>query len=151
MSYFHGGSCCGIRHIAGFPTSPDSFVSPRSRSEPANSSRCYKRPLPKQTGKERFDVLMEHIRAGQRVGIVEVVLADMTLSKQYTGWDEYIRKQGFVEIASSINSNTGNVVHVYHYYLDTPFDEFNKLQEEEHKRIRFDIEAQRKEKEANAA
>lgn len=145
LSYAHGGSCCGMRHLYGFPSTPETMVNALPRKSGADM-RLYPRPLPKQTGAERFETLMTHIKATQRKVIVEAVLVDMLYNKQYTGWKDYLENYGFEEVTSGVNSNTGNTLHVFHYVIDTPAEEFHRLERAEYKMMTEDAEIQKKER-----
>lgn len=80
----HGGACCGINHIHGFP------------------------PIPNRI---RVRELQRLIRESKdSVGLLEIVLTE----GQKTGWHEVLIAEGFVLKTRARNPNTGNIINVYH-------------------------------------
>jgi hypothetical protein len=123
----HGGRCCGISHIHTFPRYPDDIINARPRKTAAEIKETWavlpqtslfaNDELPEQTAEARFKRLVYLAQNGDGVlsfgrpqGILEVVLT----SKQAETWREVVEAEGFKEVTAARNSNSGNVIHVFH-------------------------------------
>jgi len=99
----HGGSCCGISHVAdinGSPTSSNVF-----NTYNGTSRACLERAI------------TAHGRNASRV--LEVVTAqdvdgDGTGTNQTENWEATLVELGFQKVSSFVNSNSGNVCTVWH-------------------------------------
>lgn len=132
MLVFHGGKCCAIRHIHTLYYSPtaihESVPGPEAGSDihipdpdrhgahiKSNLS-FYPYALPKETGIERLDRYLAFLEMHRPGGIVEVTLSDVgeTGIGQNKNWSPVLLERGFKEVNTIKNSNTGNIVHVWH-------------------------------------
>lgn len=108
----HGGNCCGIKTIFGFATNPADGVPAMTGSQLKSlvPASVFGGSLPAQTCGERFEAYMAYQQRLQSKGIIEVVLIDC----QITNWQSLLDKHDFKETFSAKNSNSGNIVHVFH-------------------------------------
>ena len=108
----HGGHCCGIKTIFGFATNPnglaDAYTAQQLKSLVPSS--VYTGIRPAETYGERFEAYIEYQMKAQNKGIIEVVLIDC----QIKNWQPLLDKYDFKETFSGKNSNSGNIVHVFH-------------------------------------
>jgi hypothetical protein len=123
----HGGHCCGIKHIHGFGTSP-SYSEPEIKAPSVQTSgQPYRFDLlknkygdkladsiPEETKIERLDRILKYITDNWRKGIVEVVLTN----GQAGVWEESLFERGFKKVTSCRNSNSANIINVYHLCTD---------------------------------
>lgn len=122
--YFHGGKCCGIKVIAGFPSLPTSNVNYLEKIAASNADAdgenvSTKRPFfhreaPSETGKERFDRLIAYCEERRPKGLIEVVLTDYIWDKIHSNWKTTLKSRGFKKVSNFINSNSDNRCYVYH-------------------------------------
>lgn len=132
---FHGGECCGIRHISGFGTEPNAKLSaleaikyPGDRVAEADTyglpvSSCfnvYTLDAPEETYVERLDRYLKFLDEFRPQGITEVTLADdgTDYDNQLPEWEPLLLERGFVPVTNCYNSNSGNRVYVYHRKTD---------------------------------
>ena len=107
----HGGHCCGIKTIFGFATNPaDGVVAMTSQQFKAHVPTSVAFDRPAETYAERFEAYIEYQMKMQHKGIIEVVLID----PQIKNWQPLLDKHGFKETFSGHNSNSGNIVHIFH-------------------------------------
>jgi hypothetical protein len=157
----HGGHCCGITHIYGFPDEgpntkcsevkylegeewnqqlglkvyPDgtggykAMLNYPSRANYINYSR------PAETAGERLKAVIQTIctpydwenrykhNNGERyinryAGIIEIVLTP----RMNMTWEKFVTELGFKKVNEHMNSNSGNVLHVYHLNTGQDYD-----------------------------
>jgi len=85
---YHGGGCCGIKTIHSFSGSPESVYSKKPEGSKKNLDddricgfvssvklNLFWPARPKETGRERFRAMIEHIENVRHFGIVECVIA----------------------------------------------------------------------------
>lgn len=119
----HGGYCCGIRTIWGMGISPTAKQSPiPKQADPVkgwlvpmeslgSNKHCFPyEEFPEETGAERLAKLIEMHHETQPAGIIEVT----TAADQTDYWREELEKHGFKESCSCLNSNSSNIVTVWH-------------------------------------
>lgn len=113
---YHGGNCCGVRHVYSMGADPTSLILPKKASEPFNSQRpyvvqnLYTRERPAETRLQRLEAYLEFQRAEQDAGIIEIILS----SNQAVGWHDSLIALGFKEVSRHRNSNSGNDILIYH-------------------------------------
>ena len=108
----HGGYCCGIKTIFGFAVNPKTIL-PATTSQQLKAvapSSAFSGSLPAQTYAERFEAYIAYQMRAQSRGIIEVVL----INSQIKNWKDLLDKHDFKETFSAKNSNSGNIVHVFH-------------------------------------
>lgn len=124
---FHGGLCCGIKTIHSLPANPQGKTcevkkEPELRNDKegrkvASDLSFFTDAAPQETYLERFDRMVAFCERERPGGIIEVVTADLGGS-YYSGaemvWGPLLRDREFVEVNSVLNSNSGNVIHIYH-------------------------------------
>jgi hypothetical protein len=124
----HGGHCCGIRTIWGMGETPEAMQSafPKQFDDrklewltapPTGTNKhCFPAvDFPLETGAERLKRLLELQDAVQTYGIVEVT----TAAAQTGYWKEELEAQGFKKSCECLNSNSLNVVTVWHRCRDS--------------------------------
>jgi hypothetical protein len=99
----HGGECCGMRHLHGFP---DNEATPEERENWLKNAvfNCI------ESYGDAEDV--EHLWRS----CIEVVLNEHQLSD----WCAILEKQGFKQVFSFLNSNSGNECHVFMLETNRP-------------------------------
>lgn len=116
---YHGGACCGIKHIWGLPPSPSSTVGRKGKQKagPNEATQYYRGnasffPItaPLEKASDRLNRIIDYIKSRRPGGIIEIVLS----SHQLLNWREHLKSIGFVEVNKVRNSNSGNTIHVYH-------------------------------------
>lgn len=115
----HGGKCCGFKHIYDLGMYP-SEDAPRKRKTKKlkNEGDCYMsspksffwEAAPAETKGQRLDRLLEFLDEYRPNGICEIILS----AYQLVGWRDFIKARGFVEVNKCKNSNSGNMIYVYH-------------------------------------
>lgn len=123
---FHGGKCCGVKTISGFPKSPLSVCGKvDARPEPVSNLDAvgfnvtsefdvFNAAAPEETAIDRLDRLIAFIKKWRPCGIIEVCLAEGKSIYQVSTWEESLLERGFKLSIKNYNSNSGNIVHVYH-------------------------------------
>lgn len=124
---FHGGMCCGIKHIRGF-NEPSDMVQPQPKTGlknedsfgyPVNTEMdFFTDEAPKETALDRLDRILAFIKKRRPSGIVEVVLAKGKYMNQPASWEKILFDRGFSEINRCKNSNSSNTVIVYHLNIE---------------------------------
>lgn len=114
---YHGGYCCGMTHIQGFPYDPISEVCEqkvKTTSEMTNDAFFAFPHLqgvyPQETGEARLKRLIDETKEERKYGIIEVVHT----KAQSERWEETLLKHGFKRVNEHKNSNSGNTCIVYH-------------------------------------
>jgi hypothetical protein len=119
---FHGGECCGVKHISGFFSCPDQTAREKDESARRNHDKmgdtvrsdwnfCWE-SLPTQTYKERLVAYIDFLKRVRPSGAVELTLTDYQLGMY--GWKPVLEELGFKQVVSFWNSNSGNNVFVYY-------------------------------------
>jgi hypothetical protein len=136
---YHGGGCCGMSHIYSFPPTPETPLCERAAvtdlnttytAQPYGPRHLAMQALPEETGVERLKRLIDVIEDGTVVeaecgadccgyetdgdgrpyGIIEVVLTE----GQAKLWEKTLLSLDFKEVNRCKNSNSMNVIIVYH-------------------------------------
>jgi len=136
---FHGGMCCGIKTIyeLGFPndTSPPLTKKDKDNSDVGYSAvkpthSFFTDAAPKETNLERLDRFIAFCKERRPAHIIEVTLADdpnnnYNAKSEYIGytyqtkmWGKILTDHGFKKVTEGKNSNSGNVVSVWHLTYD---------------------------------
>lgn len=132
--YFHGGQCCGVKTIAGFPHFPKSSHRAYEREAvvavrnyDANGSHVsttkpfFTDAAPQETIEERFERLIKFCKRRRPQGVIEVCLARAKDGSwdQFNLWEPLLFKHGFkVTVPEFRNSNSGNYIKIYHLVYD---------------------------------
>lgn len=137
----HGGACCGIKTIYGFPGNGGCFDGKEPRIPPKYTPEGHWNPeftnffgehlkegfirpgktteeIPEETILERLD---RYLSNRKTYGIIEVVLTsrgNASIFQQKATWGPILEERGFKEVSSCHNSNSGNRIHVYHLISD---------------------------------
>lgn len=123
MIKFHGGECCGIKHISGFYAHPGSGIWEKTEStkrshdkigDPVRSDWdfCWE-ALPEQTYKARLVAYIDFLKRVRPSGAVEVTLTADQVGGFYN-WGPVIEELGFKKVVEFWNSNSSNKVFVYY-------------------------------------
>lgn len=167
----HGGACCGIKTIKGFPEDPEEMMYKESHRPPTTAPEPYfdeeydpeddpnceglasdrdvmgycvrsdwsffYGDLPAEKAWERLDRLIAFCKRERPSHIIEIALAeygideddyyydedDYECTEQNTPWAPYLIERGFKETVSGRNSNSGNIVHVWHLAYENAHEE----------------------------
>jgi hypothetical protein len=139
---FHGGKCCGIKHIHELGANPkammgtlysrelkgpdwthDKQLNPDTWGLDVNSEvNAYPHEAPKETALERLDRYLKFLEDWRPGGITEIVLCDYLSSggsspdDQTTHWEPLLLERGFVLMTPGgvLNSNSENRIYVYY-------------------------------------
>ena len=127
---FHGGKCCGIKVIYGFYDKPDVMLESLPKIKANNGdqygesvysdTRFFHEEAPEETATSRLDRYIEYCLKRRPSGIIEITLADSVVFNQVAVWGNILRKRGFRCVTKAFNSNSGNIVHVYHKVYGQP-------------------------------
>lgn len=142
---FHGGLCCGIKHIHGLGEYPNATLSEKDAREyegPDFSHDKQENPdqwglnvnsevnahypeAPKEKVIERFDRYLKFLQGWRPGGIVEVVLSNGGNGgeEQIEPWEPLLFERGFKLVNSCKNSNTSNTIFVYHLNMEEEEEE----------------------------
>lgn len=131
---FHGGMCCGIKHIFELGKCPTIIREPLEKignGKPCiydvtydwcrQDERFFREEAPAETGDKRLDRYLEYLQEHRPGGIVEITL--VTPGKGWwsqEAWVPVLVERGFVEVTPEggvYNSNSGNKVRVFHLYM----------------------------------
>jgi len=129
---FHGGKCCGIKHIHGLGYQPLIEVQPAIEEKvPEKNADQYGHTVssydnfftdtaPAETTLERFDRYLAFCDKRRPYGIIEVTVIRTGGAKtgQVDTWRPYLEERGFKEVSNCHNSNSGNRVFVFHRMKD---------------------------------
>lgn len=128
---YHAGRCCGIKTIAEFQHHPSynegEIAESKYKEGVHNRDKCgfdieskqnlyYGKALPKQTGEERLTAYIDFLRVKRKSGLVEIALAKGSYIDQ-SPWFDVLKGMGFKRVARFRNSNSGNMVSVFHLVL----------------------------------
>lgn len=136
--YFHGGKCCGIKTIEGFPHYPYSQHSwgekhiayPLPEVGAVRNHDVYGQPTtkpfftdaaPEESIQERFARLIAFCKRRRPQGCIEVTLARNQFGSfnQVALWEPLLLEHGFkVTVPEFKNSNSQNYVTIYHLVYD---------------------------------
>lgn len=123
----HGGQCCGIKTIHGFPywssdptnsviqklsgrTCPEGLM-PDQYDLQENAGTPFRREaLPEEKAIDRLDRLIEIVRTHRPSHLIEAVLNHI----QRPYWEAELLKREFRLVTTHSNSNTLNSIYVYH-------------------------------------
>lgn len=124
---FHGGMCCGIKHLKGFDK-PENKVGAQEKKRLRNEDQFgyavnseldfFTDEAPVETQLQRLDRILAFVKKQRPRGIVEVVLAKGHYIDQPGHWNDILINRGFKVVNSCKNSNSGNKIFVYHLNLE---------------------------------
>ncbi len=128
---FHGGMCCGIKHIFELGTDPDSMCGPLKKKESLSDDVTYDYvcsdtnfftdEAPEESKKDRLDRYLSFLSVRRPCGIVEITLITPRHSLSQKKWIPIITERGFKEVTPEdgiYNSNSGNRIRVFHLYME---------------------------------
>lgn len=133
---YHGGRCCGIKHIWGMVDGPNTVLIEQTKPVDANSGwshHQYNHPRPRETAAKRLDAMIAFARMNWPEHIIEVVCADTPYQKQAQNWNDALIERGFKEVNRNINSNSTNTVVVYHLNVNDKEVSYEKRRKAAHK------------------
>lgn len=121
---FHGGLCCGIKHIRNFSTYTDDMLPAVAAGTVRNHDQYghavnseldfFTEEAPIESAIDRLDRLLAFCDKKRPSGIIEVTLAKGLYIDQLKVWEGELLKRGFKLVNSCYNSNSNNRVFVYH-------------------------------------
>ena len=118
----HGGCCCGIKTIYGFPWAPSEMILEAGKLtrfgySPATEDaypgkNFWSGGAPREKALERLARLIAYVEKQRPSHIIEIVLSGYQMSN----WKEEVEKQGFIcaNPGGTGNSNTGYRIYVFH-------------------------------------
>lgn len=127
---YHGGGCCGIKHIKGMGSQGYkdklwSAVAAPTRDFDSTLNltyqNIYREAMPAETGLDRLKRYIAFYRVGSAYrGILEIVLATSPYEahNQVLEWRDTLLELGFKEVSVCRNSNSMNHIHVFHLITD---------------------------------
>lgn len=139
---YHGGGCCGIKTIGLYGnTSPTTFQPSRHGSEVvthadsigasySKTSDFFHEKAPRESGIDRFDRLLDYLYRRRPGHLVEVVLINHPdhWASQYR-WVPILLERGFKEVVTFQNSNSKNLLTVFHLVIqEVGFDEYKNVE-----------------------
>jgi hypothetical protein len=120
---YHGGLCCGVKTLKGFYYYPETVLPAIEATKPTQDDiygrnfhtekNFFYRAAPEETALERLKRYISFMEAVRPQNLLEAFLIDSQLIK----WEEDLRKLGFKKIVTFKNSNTGQWITLYHYYV----------------------------------
>lgn len=120
---FHGGKCCGVKTIYGMGSDPNdkvcSIVAHAKRNHDKNGDQVrsdltfFHEGAPLEKAVERLDRYIEFMKRVRPQNILEICLAVGSWTNQ-SAWFPALVERGFKEVTVHKNSNTGNMIHVFH-------------------------------------
>jgi hypothetical protein len=124
---FHGGLCCGIKHIYELGTHPQSGTGPLVKkgngAPPENdldgfdfqsTTNFFRGAAPKETYLQRLDRYIAYLDKYRPGCVIEICLAEYVWSCQVKAWGKLLEERGFKEILMFENPNSHNLVRIYH-------------------------------------
>ena len=130
---FHGGKCCGIRHIHGFPHWPyqkslepeleanNEFSSlDRQGFDVSSATNVFYKAAPAESLYDRLSRYITFLREFRPGGVVEVCLAKSRKEDfdQIAMHEAELFKHGFHLVTELLyNSNSKNVIRIYHLVM----------------------------------
>lgn len=126
---FHGGKCCGIKTIYGFERDPEDELDalpaiPKNSADimyhtVGSNIRFFHLAAPEESRLKRLDRYLDFVKKHRPSHIIEVTLAesdDRYLNQ--TIWFPLLEERGFIRVNKAKNSNSGNIVHVFHLNIE---------------------------------
>jgi hypothetical protein len=130
---FHGGRCCGIKHIHNLGASP-AFFQPELKAQEREGNKPYDptkegddwdasyklnwfdEAAPQETSTDRLKRYLDFIKKYSPGCVVEIVLVSSgPYYKQVDHWGPVLKSFGFREVGGQFeNSNTGAFLQIYH-------------------------------------
>lgn len=128
----HGGNCCGIKTIYGFMPSPETDIGPLEKFGHSDGdadgtmqplTRFFHESAPKESGLKRLKRYIDYLSERRPDGLLEIALVEKVRYRVPTSgpfwhaqeeWFPVVEKLGFKMVSRFCNSNSGNVVRVYH-------------------------------------
>jgi hypothetical protein len=130
---FHGGMCCGVKTLYGFPMTktPETYTQSAKEkkkkvdndadgSKVSSDMDFFTEEAPAENVIARLDRLIDFCKKRRPSGIIEATLIDglawtsMSEYNQVKTYEPYLLERGFKLSCKNKNSNSGNTVHVYH-------------------------------------
>lgn len=115
---YHGGGCCGVKHIWNFPTKPEIEVNALGEciiADKNNYMRFANKAYPREKAIERLDRYIKLMEKTQPKGLIEIFLIKHShpVYDQLTGWKDVLLERGFVAGEPFQNSNTKNWITMF--------------------------------------
>lgn len=122
----HGGKCCGVKTIHGFydrhpcdyegELEKDATTAKKdiSGADVNTDDRVFSPSAPEETVTNRLDRYIDFLKEHRPSGLIEVYLAE----DQKDVWEKELLNRGFRSVVSFKNSNSENVVTLYHLILE---------------------------------
>jgi hypothetical protein len=124
---FHGGLCCGVKHIYGLGSCPDYTIYARLKvgngAPPGNDlaghdfqsqTDFFRAAAPSETYLQRLDRYIAYLDKYRKGCVIEVCLAEYNWDCQVKAWGKLLEERGFKEIHRFKNNNSGMFVRIYH-------------------------------------
>ncbi len=130
---YHGGACCGIKHIHDMGTNPNSLCKALDEQDehsldmygftmytvrPDKNFHWEKAPEEKKV--DRLDRYLNFLRKHRPKTLVEICLIEKSPNYSFsvqTAWFPILEERGFKKVRRFINGNTGKTIAVFHLDL----------------------------------
>lgn len=135
----HGALCCGVKHIRNFGNSPDQLHSALESAykkhpvqgkvtsdcnhddkwgnEVKSVDRFYLDEAPQETAEKRLERYLAYIAKWRPSHLVEITLCESDSGFGQEKWFPVVEKLGFNMVTRFKNSNSDNMVRVYHLVI----------------------------------
>lgn len=136
---YHGGKCCGVKHIMGLSNKPSEMAWEKNEATPAERAKInissdafgnhvssadnrFFDGAPAETYGNRLRRIIRYVARYRPSGIIEVVIAyrkdkdgnnDMGWRSQ-APWIPELEKIGFRHVTEALNSNSGQYCNIWH-------------------------------------
>lgn len=116
---YHGGGCCGVKHIWNFPADPKTTIAALNECSIGEQpyKRFFNKAAPSETALARLDRYIEHMHKAAPGNLIEIFLAEYKGNKPMCqvshGWPAALEERGFVASEPFVNSNTNNLITRY--------------------------------------
>jgi hypothetical protein len=145
---YHGGLCCGVKTIFEMGT-PGTVAVPLDEYEQADDdlsgeeissdSPFFTGAAPSENNVERLDRYLAYLKKYRPRGIVEICLATNPRDPQDYWSQEYwfkpLKERGFKMVTEGPNSNSGNIIHIFHLVMNYNDDDWKKDEKSKEKAI----------------
>lgn len=116
---YHGGGCCGVKHIWNFPADPKTPISALNECRIGEQpyKRFFSKAAPSETAIARLDRYIKYMHEVAPGNLIEIFLAEYKNNRPMCqishGWPEALLERGFVASEPFVNSNTNNLITPY--------------------------------------
>lgn len=125
----HGGKCCGIKTIYEMGYDPEDTLGAYQGTGKLNNTDVhygtatsnvsfFTENAPAESRLARLDRFIEFTKRRRPQHLIEITLGAGSQGDQTKNWEEPLLERGFKLVNTFKNSNSGNIVNVYHLVYD---------------------------------